>query len=448
MTSVESWDAIVVGAGIAGLVAARELAGQGLDVMVLEATDRPGGKIRRAEVGGLGVDVGAEAMLNRRPEGVRLASDLGLEVVHPTGATSRVLSRGELRRIPRSLLGVPSDIEEVEASGVLSEEGLFALRSERSAALPGPDEDVSVAELVGQRLGWEVVDRLVEPLLGGVYAGNSRAISVRAAAPQILAMAQRGALLPQAAALPRSDVPVFAGLAGGMAGLVDALVEERAFEMRTGAEATLLGAEPGASGWRVTLADGAQASAPRVVLACPAAEAAPLLGPVAAGSAAEVAQIEAADVAVVTLVFRAGDLPDGLGEMSGFLVPPIEERAVKAATFSFAKWGWVGDLDADLRVLRTSLGRHGDTVVRDASDDELVADSLRDLASIVGIEAPPVATHVQRWWGGLPQYRVGHAASVAAARAALPAGLSLAGASYDGVGVPAVIASAIRAATS
>jgi oxygen-dependent protoporphyrinogen oxidase len=151
----------------------------------------------------------------------------------------------------------------------------------------------------------------------------------------------------------------------------------------------------------------------------------------------------------VTHVFRAEDLPDRLFDMSGFLVPPVEQRAIKASTFSFAKWAWVRDLDPGLVALRTSLGRHGEEAALQAPDEGLVRVSLGELAALAGITAAPVDSHVQRWGGGLPQYAVGHLDRVARVRTAVAAvpGLAVCGAAYDGVGIPAVIGSARRAVT-
>ena len=195
------YDVVVVGAGIAGLTAARDLAATGRAVLVLEGSPRIGGKLRLQSVAGVGVDVGAEAMLNRRPEGVALAREVGLDVVHPTSATSRIFSRGELRPMPKSLMGVPFDVVELASSGVLSAAGLARLKNE---VVTDVDGDVSVGDLVAARLGDEVVERLVEPLLGGVYAGRARRLSAAATVPQLLAMARRGPLLEQAAAVPRN----------------------------------------------------------------------------------------------------------------------------------------------------------------------------------------------------------------------------------------------------
>jgi oxygen-dependent protoporphyrinogen oxidase len=187
-----------------------------------------------------------------------------------------------------------------------------------------------------------------------------------------------------------------------------------------------------------------------VVLATPAAPTARLLRDVVPAAAAELGQVEYASMAVVTLAFDAAGISTGsMSESSGFLVPPVDGRAIKASTFSFAKWGWVREAGAEhgLVHLRTSLGRHGEEATLQRSDDDLVAVSLADLADATGVTAPPVATHVQRWGGGLPQYAVGHLDRVARIHAAVAdvPGLALCGAAYDGVGIPAVIASARKA---
>jgi protoporphyrinogen/coproporphyrinogen III oxidase len=436
---------LVVGGGLAGLTAAHVLRQDGHEVTVLEAAPEPGGKLRRAEVGGVVVDVGAEAMLNRRPEGVALAHELGLEVVHPAVQSSRIWTRGALRPLPRSVMGVPVDLGELRESGVLSEAGLARVEAEQ----PGlaVDEDISVGDLVASRLGDEVLDRLVEPLLGGVYAGHARRLSARATVPQLVTLAATGPLL--GAEPPTSDQPVFAGLPGGMARLTETLA--RNVPVRTGVTVReLTRTEAGFAVVTGPTTTPERIEADAVVLATPAAPTARLLTDVVPSAAAELAEIEYASVVVVTLAFRTDDVR-GLDDSSGFLVPPVDGRAIKASTFSFAKWGWVREAGAPqgLLHLRTSLGRHGEEGTLQRTDEELVAASLADLAEAAGINAAPVATHVQRWGGGLPQYAVGHLDRVARIRAAVAGvpGLVLCGAAYDGVGIPAVIASA-RAAVA
>jgi oxygen-dependent protoporphyrinogen oxidase len=441
---------VVVGAGISGLVAARDLAAAGAEVVVLEGSELVGGKIRRAAVGGVVVDVGAEAMVNRRPEGVALAGSVGLEVVHPTSASSRIWTRGALRPLPRTLMGAPLDLDGLEATGILSPEGMIRARHQQPGLPDGDPDDVSVGDLVAHRFGDEVVERLVEPLLGGVYAGHARGISVRAAIPQLLTLAHAapaGAVAP-----PAPATPMFAGLVGGMGSLVERLVA--GLDVRTGV--TVRELRRGPDGFELVTGPvpaPVLERADAVVLAVPAAPAARLLSGLAPAASAELEGIDYASMAVVTLAFRAADLPPGLDQASGFLVPPVDGRRIKASTFSFAKWGWVraaGREQGDLALLRTSLGRLGDETTLQRTDDELVAASLADLHDAVGLTATPVDSFVQRWGGGLPQYAVGHLDRVARIRADVTrvAGLAVCGAAYDGVGVAACIASGHAAAAA
>jgi oxygen-dependent protoporphyrinogen oxidase len=306
---------------------------------------------------------------------------------------------------------------------------------------------VSVGELVDRRFGSEVTDRLVEPLLGGVYAGHARELSARASVPQLVEFAERGSLLEQAASIPTTyDTPVFAGIAGGMGLLVETLAG--GLDVRTGDPAVEIRRRSGgfevSTGSTTEVGDG-------VVVAVPAAPAARLLGALAPNAAADLGAIEYASMAVITFAFRAADadLLDAT-ESSGFLVPPVDGRRIKASTFSFAKWGWARRAGSEAGVihLRTSIGRHREEASLQVTDEELVAVSLGDLGDALGLTAAPVDTHVQRWGGGLPQYAVGHLDRVDRIRAAVAGvpGLAVCGAAYDGVGIAAAVASAHRAA--
>lgn len=445
----------MVGGGIAGLAAGHFLAADGHEVVVLEASEHVGGKLRRAQVADVTVDVGAEAMLARRAEGTDLARGLGLPIVHPTAARSRLWVDGALRPLPPTLMGAPMDLDALAASGVLSADGMARARAESGVPSGVLGADDSVGSIVDERFGPEVTDRLVEPLLGGVYAGRAREISVRAAVPQLAALHDNGPLTPQLAALYRpggqrggSGVPVFAGIEGGMGLLPEALAA--GLEVRT--DRPVRRVATAGDGVRVETLDGTE-TADAIVLATPAHTTAQLLDPAPAW-AGELALIDHASVAVITHAFRIEDWPLD-HEVSGFLVPPDQHRRIKAATFSFAKWDWVRRAGAARGVihLRTSIGRAREAHTLDATDNELIARSLADLAAAIGLRGMPVDTHVQRWPLGLPQYAVGHPGRVERIRAGV-AGLSrpghcvvaVAGAAYDGVGIPAVIASARRAA--
>ena len=446
----------MVGGGVAGLTAAWDLAQAGHEVTVLDAGDRVGGKLRAAEVAGLPVDVGAEAMLAVRPEGVELVRDLGLgeELTSPATTAAGVYSRGRLWPLPSpSLMGVPARPE--SALGLLSATEVERLRAE-SVAAP-VTEDLSVGELVTGRVGLGVLDRLVDPLLGGVYAGDAWSLSVQATAPQLWSAAVSGTRLVDAARLGAGGGTraggAFAGVVGGMSRIpVAARVALAAHGARVESEVIVRGLRRTRSGWVVvsgpTTAE-VEWHVDAVVLAVPPTPAARLLSGVAPTASAHLAGMDSASMAVITLAFDAralGELPG-----SGFLVPAADGRPIKASTFSSRKWGWLAQAAPDVAYLRTSVGRAGDPAAVQRPDDVLVGDSLAELAAVLGRPLPtPVDVHVQRWGGGLPQYAVGHVARVAAIRAdvARNSGLAVCGAAYDGVGIPAVVGSAHAAAAT
>ncbi|GAA3826793.1 protoporphyrinogen oxidase [Streptomyces chiangmaiensis] len=443
---------VVIGGGIAGLAAAHRLLDRERHVTVLEAADRVGGKLLQGEIAGVRVDLGAESMLARRPEAVALAREVGLadRLQPPATSTASIWTRGSLRPMPKGhVMGVPGAASAL--SGVLSDEGLH--RIGRDAELPRTEvgDDVAVGEYVAARLGREVVDRLVEPLLGGVYAGDAYRISMRSAVPQLFHAARAHASLTeavreiQAKAGAAQTGPVFMGIEGGVGGLPLAVAESvraRGGEIHLKTTVDGLNRTPG--GWEV-LVEGHIVEADAVVVAAPAGEAARLLRTACADAAAELDTVEYASMALVTLAYRRADI--ALPEGSGFLVPPVDGRTIKASTFASQKWGWIADEDPDVVVLRTSVGRCGETEILQREDPDLVTLSRHDLREATGVDALPVQTRVTRWTDGLPQYPVGHHARVARIRehvAKLP-GLVVCGAAYDGVGIPACIASAYAA---
>ncbi|MGW1842082.1 protoporphyrinogen oxidase [Streptomyces sp. NPDC001966] len=449
---------VVIGGGIAGLAAAHRLLGTGLRVTLLEATERLGGKLMTGEIAGTQVDLGAESMLARRPEAVGLARDVGLgdRLQPPAMATASVWTRDALRPMPKGhVMGVPGD--PAALTGLLTSEGLARIAQERDLTPTPVGDDVAVGAYVADRLGREVVDRLVEPLLGGVYAGDAYRISMRAAVPQLFEVAREGGSLldgvlgiQERAAARQQTGPVFQGIDGGIGTLPGAVADAvRAGGGEILTATPVLGLTRTAEGWdvrtdtRVIKADG-------IVLAAPAWSASTLLAAESPAASAELAGVEYASMALVTMAFRRSDVATttALDGRSGFLVPPVDGRTIKASTFSSHKWNWVADSAPDLFVLRTSVGRYGEEDHIHREDGELVDVSLRDLAEATGLAAKPVDTEVTRWIGGLPQYPVGHLSRVARIRdevAKLPA-LRVCGAVYDGVGIPACIAGAHRAA--
>jgi oxygen-dependent protoporphyrinogen oxidase len=470
---------VIVGGGISGLAAAFFLRDEAVRVTVLEGSPRLGGKLSVSEIGGVAVDEGAEALLVTRPEGTGLIAELGLadQRVTPGTTSSAIWTRGALRPLPRrQFMGVPSDLTELAKSGVLSGEGVA--RASQDLGLPPTvrDGDVPVARYVGARLGDEVVDRLVDPLLGGVYAGRSAELSFDATLPALAAASRQHRSLAEAvqSLLPpppvgdhngsqasgtRAGGSVFTTLAGGLGTLPAVLAQASGAAVRTASTARELSRTE--NGWRLTVGSAAapeHIDADAVILAVPARPAGRLLAEVPGASAAVAAfgEISYASMAIVTLAYRRSAFPGrepgltpGLGTLgwSGYLVPAVDGRAVKAATFSTVKWPHLAAATAPaepLEVVRCSVGRIGEETLLQRADEDLAALAVAELAEATGATGGPVATRITRWGGALPQYTVGHLDRVARIRATVAAqpGLAVCGAAYDGVGIPACVATA------
>jgi protoporphyrinogen/coproporphyrinogen III oxidase len=458
---------VVVGGGITGLTTAWMLrhgpadgdpVRDDVDVVVLEASDRLGGKLHTVDLAtatgeDLRVDVGADAFLARRPEATDLALRLGLadDLVTPqTGGVWLWLARG-LRRLPEAtVFGVPTDATAVARADVVSDRTLARVVAEPLTPRAPLVGDAPVAEVLAPRFGREVVDTLVEPLLGGVYAGSVDRLSVDVTVPMVAEAARAdGPLTPGLQAHRRRTAgdtrPVFHTVAGGLGRMVAGLQHGLpAGAVRTGVRAVALEPAP-AGGWRVVTDHGDVLDADAVVLATPADVTASLLADLAPDSVEALAQIPYASVAVVTCMWdraAAAGVPEG----SGMLVPRTAGRLVKASTWSSGKWPHL-DLE-DTFLARFSVGRVDDPAPLDLDDATLTRRVLAEAAEAMGVEAPPRTTRVTRWERGLPQYEVGHRARVAAVRAGLPGGLHTAGAAYDGVGIAPCIAQAATVAAA
>jgi oxygen-dependent protoporphyrinogen oxidase len=446
----------IVGGGIAGLAAAWYLGRDGGDrvrVTVLEGGDRVGGKLRVSEVAGVPVDEGAEAMLAARPEGRELArlAGLGDELVDPGPTSSLIYSRGALRELPKGhVMGVPSDLAALGRSGILSPLGFLRVPLDQVLPPTLVRTDVSVAAYVRARMGDEVVERLVEPLLGGVYAGRAEYLSLDATMPRIATAARTERSLLAAArqiaqeGASRPRGPVFTTLARGLGTLPEALAAGSGAEVRTGTLVRELRRTD--NGWRLVAGPAnapEEIEADAVILALPAVPASRLLQDEVPKAAAELTRIEYASMAIVTLAYPRSAFP-ALPEGSGYLVPPVEGRAVKAVTFSSVKWPHLAKAAPDLVIVRCSIGRLGEEQVLQRDDAELVSLAMAELTDVLGVRGLPRDSRVTRWGGSLPQYNVGHLDRVARIRAAvaMQPGLAVCGAAYDGVGVPACIATA------
>lgn len=495
----------VVGGGISGLGAARALAGgpptggrlsesrpgdgparaaaggRGgeVEVVVLEADDRFGGKVLSGEFRGCRVDFGPDNFLTRNDSVVELCDQLGIgrDLVAPATSSASVVARGRLRPMPAGLiLGLPPDLGVLARSRIVSARGLARAAFDllpggepMSAASLGLDDEPvpgrayeaggspewSAGSLLRRRLGNEVVDRLVDPLLGGINAGGVDQLSLSVVAPQVAralvghksvtralrSMARSARAPSRKSSKPR---PYFLGLEGGLGRIVDELVADlrsRGVKLRSGTAVTALRR----AGNRYELdTPGGTVTADGVVLAAPAYVVGRLLVNEAPAAAAELGSIPHSGVALVTLAWPCGS-GSGLPPGSGFLVPRCERRVVTGCTFLSAKWPLTaapGEV-----VIRASTGRYGDDRAASMSDEELVDTVLGELRVLLGLSGPPLASCVQRWPRAFPQYLPGHLRKIGRAVAALhdlPA-LELAGPALGGIGIPACLTSGERA---
>jgi oxygen-dependent protoporphyrinogen oxidase len=318
---------------------------------------------------------------------------------------------------------------------------------------PDGGVDVSVGSFVTGRFGHQVTDRFVDPLLGGLHAGDVNELSLRACAPSLVpaASARRSLVVRRRASAPPASgaAPVmFASWEGGLSTLTEALLRDVDVEVRLGARAKAL--NPSGSGYLLDVEGAPAVTADAVILAIPSSAAASLLESHAPGAAEPLRRQRTARIATVVLGFPrtlVAHLPALAG--NGILVPSTTGTLLKAVTHLSTKWPHLDG--GDTYLLRVSAGRAGSDELEGLDDDALVARLLVDLARFTGIEAEPTLVHVQRWPTGLPQLHVGHLERLRAVRDELATrlpGVHLAGAAYEGVGLTSCIASAQTAASA
>ncbi len=429
----------IVGAGVTGLSAAYYLRKAGVDVTVLEASPQPGGKITTAEVAGLPVDVGPDAFLSRGADISALVQELGLDTVEPASG-SYIWSRGRLRPIPPGMaFGLPDRLIPLLRSGLLAPHEVA--RAGLDLVLPPTPEpeDPTIEALVRPRFGKGVYERLVEPLLGGVHAGDPAQLSAKSTAPEVYAIATGHRSVYASLRKRRAPAPTgprrapLVSLPGGLSTLTEALTASIGHErIHTGTVVTSV--EPG---WKVETPHGTVHS-DHLVLAVPAYAAAQMLQNTSPTLAGLLRSIPFVDVANTTLAFRRRDVPD-LPHGTGFLVPPVEGLFLVGCTWLTNKWPRLANDETVL--IKCMVGRAGDQRWLDMTDEQIVAGVRADLRTVMGIDAEPFETFVQHWRQAMPQYVVGHAARVAVMKelAAGLGGLHLTGASYGGSGLAACV---------
>lgn len=454
---------VIVGGGIAGLTAALEAASllPEHEVVLREAGDVVGGHIRTTPFAGRdAVDEAADAFLARVPHATQLAERVGLadELTSPTPARAAIW-HDRLHPIPDGIvLGVPADLTKLAASRLLSWRG--KLRAGLDLVLPARDPGDSIGALVRSRFGSEVHDRLVDALVGSIYAADTDRFSL-AMVPQLDALASSGrSILVAARQMQRaqrkrqvstadgstavgspSNPPIFAAPLGGMGRLVTATAGaaiDAGVRIQTAKPVESI--EPDGSGWRIddVRVDG-------VIVAAPARHASTMLAgtPSLSPLVELLDRIDVAGVALVTLAVPRDRWAEHLADRSGYLVPKSVQQRVTAVSFLSQKWRHLADERTE--IIRVSIGRDR-APFDDLDDDGLVSTAVDEVDRQLGVSLQPAEARVSRWPIAFPQYRPGHTDWLSALERAAPAGLAFAGASYRGIGIPACIDQGLQAA--
>lgn len=445
--------AVIVGAGITGLLVARRLQQAGFEVVVHEASDRIGGQIHTIEVEGHPVDVGAEAMHLGAPAVKKLVAELGLSdrIVPANDGGSLLLTHKGLRPLPAGVGPTgPTKIWPVVRSGIMTLPGMARAGLEPLLArLRKSPEDQSVGSFIRGRFGNEVADLFVDPLLGNLHSGDVDKLSLHSTAPQLIGKATEGtSLLPKPTRPTRVNLfgnkptksagpNLFSSLPSGLHELVDAIAE--GLDIRLNSPVTSVGASDGR--WIVqTAQDSEQADA--LVVACPASVAAKLLESIAPDASRELAQTTTASVATLVLTYDRSQPNQLLDEANGLLLPSTSGGLVKALTNLSRKWPQVAD--PERHIIRVSVGRAGQQRLATLTDERLVDIVAGELHDIAGLPERPTSSRVIRWQEALPQLEVGHAARLRRVRKVLEElpPIALAGGPYDGLGIGSTVKSA------
>lgn len=452
----------IVGGGIAGLATAFALQEEAeraefpVSITVLEAGPAWGGKISTRRTGDLVIERGPDSFLSQKPAALELCAKLGLSdrLINtnrlPQGAC--VYSRGRLRELPEGLvLFVPSKLGPFLRSGLVSLPGILRMGLDLVLPQERSKGDESVASFFRRRLGAEAFERLIEPLMAGIYAGDAEQMSLRATFPRFLELERkhgsviRGMLAGRHKAggtsRPGPARSMFVTLENGLSELIEALVariEKRGASLALGRTVAALRAPSVRSKvwtYDLVLDDGGVVTADAVVLATPAYVAARLIRPHSRPAAEKLDAIPYASTATVSLGYRRQDLGPAVRGF-GFIVPRAEGRDLVAATWTSLKWPH--RTPAGQTLLRCYVGGVGREAVLAEDDAGLLRRVLKDLREIAQIAAEPDVVEVARWDQGMPQYTIGHPSRLEAIQVALNPyhGLYLTGSAYRGVGIP------------
>jgi oxygen-dependent protoporphyrinogen oxidase len=441
----------VIGGGITGLMCARRLSQQGVRVILFESSSILGGQIRSARIAEHDMDLGAEAIHISAPGMSALLNEVGLSggLIKSNPGMSWLWTSKGLRRLPEGVgPSGPRKLRPVLQSRVMSLGGLVRAGLEPLILRRKLRGDIGVGQYVGKRFGSQVVERLVDQVLGSLHAGDVYGLSLRAIAPELAAIADRRRSIMMSRRGQKAGPPMsFATWSGGLTTLTQRMLNETGVEIQT--LTTVESVEILPSGrYVVKTWTSGSTEVDAVIFTVPARVAAKIIRPLSHTATVLLEKIRYASVATVIVAYPRAAI-DGLKAFqgTGLLVPSSRKRLLKAATFVSTKWSHM--TDPDVVLVRLSCGRANEKVIGTMTDDELVAKLHSDLVDATGLKVAPVDFFVQRWPNAIPQLEIGHLELVSKIREDLAffKGIYLAGSSYDGLGIAACLRSGAKAAT-
>ena len=452
----------VIGGGISGLSTAYALqeraaaAGIPIRCTVVDAAPDWGGKIVTHRVGDLVTEAGPDSFLSQKPSGLELCHKLGLTDqlinTNETGKRASVYSHGRLHELPEGLVVIaPNQVGTFLRSGLLSWAGLARMGLDLAVPVKRSQEDESLASFFRRRVGRQAFERMLEPLMAGIYAGDAEQMSVQATFPRFVELEQQyGSVIRGMMASRKPDSPstqagpkrtMFVSLKNGLSDLVDALVHrltEQGIVLKGHCAVDALRVrshQPGRWMYDVILSDGSALSVDSLVLATPAYISAELVRPLTPIAAGLLELIPYASTSTIAMAYPRAAV-SGAAEGFGFIVPRAEGRDLIAATWTSLKWPHRAPPDQLL--IRCYVGGVGREAILQLDDKALVTRVREELASMCGVTAEPEYVEVNRWMRAMPQYTLGHLERLTQIEAALSryGGLILTGAGYRGVGIP------------